>query len=118
MGHLRPRQGREPAGGRAVCGPRPAPRAARPQARLRASPMLDFSATVDHGARKKMMPGFIGAIGKRIASLRFDIPWGKLDYLHDAEDLRLPVLLFHGDDEQKVPGKTSDALAQARPDDG
>ncbi len=46
------------------------PLAERVQALVLDSPMLDFSATVDHGARKKMLPGFIGAIGKRIAALR------------------------------------------------
>jgi len=78
------------------------------------SPMLDFSATVDHGASG--VPGLLNKMGKTAAALRFGIHWDRLNYLKRAGDLHVPVLLFHGDDDDRVPVETSDKLAQARPD--
>lgn len=80
------------------------------------APMLDFGATVDLGARRRGAPWPLVAVGKFIAGLRFDINWGELDYLRGVHKLAVPVLLFHGDADTKVPIETSDALAKARPD--
>ncbi len=80
------------------------------------SPMLDFGATIDLGARQQGAPGFLTAIGKHVASFRFDIDWGDLNYMSRADELDVPLLLFHGDEDDRVPVETSDALAEARPD--
>lgn len=80
------------------------------------SPVLDFEATVDHGARRRNAPALLRATGKMLAAYRFDIDWGELDYLSRADELRVPILLFHGDEDERVPVETSDALAEARPD--
>lgn len=80
------------------------------------APMLDFGATVDLGARQQEVPGLLTAIGKRVAGSRFDIDWGELNYLKRADELAVPILLFHGDEDGSVPVETSDALASARPD--
>jgi hypothetical protein len=78
------------------------------------SPMLDFSATVNHDASS--IPGFLHRLGKTVSGTRFGIHWKRLNYLERAGDLRVPVLLFHGDDDDTVPVETSDKLASARPD--
>ena len=88
--------------------------AERVEALVLDSPMLDFSATVDHGASS--IPGFLNKFGKTVAGLRFGIDWGRLNYLECAGDLHVPVLLFHGDADDTVPVETSDKLALARPD--
>ncbi len=80
------------------------------------SPVLDFDATVEWGGRNRWSPGFLKTAGKTIAGWRFDIDWNELDYLRRAGELRTPILLFHGDADQKVPVETSDELAAARPD--
>lgn len=80
------------------------------------SPMLDFGATIDLGARQQGAPGFLTAIGKHVASFRFDIDWGDLNYMSRADELDVPLLLFHGDEDDRVPVETSDTLAEARPD--
>jgi len=90
--------------------------AARVQAVILDSPMLDFGATVDHGARGRKLLGPISAAGKQLAALRFDVDWDKLNYLKRSDELGVPVLLFHGDQDDRVPVGTSDALAAARPD--
>ena len=80
------------------------------------SPMLDFSATVDHAASQLGPIRFLTPIGKFIARFRFDINWRDWDYLAHADRLAIPVLLFHGDEDYIVPIKTSDTLSRIRPD--
>ena len=80
------------------------------------SPMLDFSRTMDLGARQRGIPGPLTLLGKAVAGFRFGIDWEALNYLKRAEDLDTPILLFHSDEDETVPIETSDALAKARPD--
>ncbi len=80
------------------------------------SPMLDFNATVDHGVRQRGPIRFLTPIGKFVAGLRFGIKWRDLDYLARAGQLANPVLLFHGEEDDIIPIKTSDALSRIRPD--
>ena len=61
-------------------------------------------------------PTALLALAKYVASLRFGVDWGKLDYLSRADELAVPILLFHGDEDDTVPIRTSEALAEARPD--
>jgi pimeloyl-ACP methyl ester carboxylesterase len=80
------------------------------------SPVLDLEATVDYGARRQNAPALLRSTGNRLAGYRFDIDWGELNYLSRADELGVPILLFHGDDDHRVPVETSDILAEARPD--
>ena len=80
------------------------------------SPVLDFKATVDHGARKLHLPGFVTAPMKWLASLRYGVDWEEMDYFKDADRLEVPILLIHGEDDGQVPVETSTKLAELRPD--
>jgi pimeloyl-ACP methyl ester carboxylesterase len=87
------------------------------------SPMLEFGATVDHGASQRSLPvvglplpGVLTGVAKTVSNLRFDLDFEALDYLKRADELAVPILLFHGDADDTVPVETSDALAKARPD--
>ncbi len=80
------------------------------------APMLDFSATVDHGAGQRGPIRLLTPVGKFIAGFRFSVEWKDLDYLARADKLAAPVLLFHGDEDDVVPIKTSDTLSRIRPD--
>ena len=80
------------------------------------SPVLDFKATVDQGARKLHLPGFVSAPMKWLASLRYGVDWDAMDYLKEVDRLAVPVLLIHGEDDAQVPIETSDKLAELRPD--
>jgi len=80
------------------------------------SPVLDFAATVEWGARDRFVPWPLMPLGKQLAAWRFDIDWAELDSLRHADELAAAILIFHGDDDKKVPVSTSDELARARPD--
>lgn len=87
------------------------------------SPMLDFSSAVDHGASNTSLPmiglpvpGSLVAVAKWMASWRFGVDWGKLNYLAGDSRLRSPILLFQGTADATVPTSTSSALASDRPD--
>ncbi|MCH8199299.1 MAG: alpha/beta fold hydrolase [Chloroflexi bacterium] len=80
------------------------------------SPMLDLGSTIDLRAEQRGLPGFLTGIAKVITSLRFDVDWDALDYVSRADELSVPILLFHGDGDKSVPQRTSEALAEARPD--
>ena len=80
------------------------------------SPVMDFKAPVDLGARERNLPGFVTATVKWIATLRFGLDWDAMDYLKDADRLDSPILLIHGEDDTRVPMETSDKLGELRPD--
>ena len=91
------------------------------------APMLDFGQTVDLRAPRQRIPvvnlpipgpvfWVLVPVAKSISNFRFSIDWGALDYVKRADELAVPILLFHGDADTEVPLETSDALAKARPD--
>lgn len=77
------------------------------------APMLDFNATVDLGARQRGVPDALTAMGKAIATIRFNIDWDAMDYLSRVDEIMVPTLLFHGDADTKVPIETSDSFAES-----
>ena len=78
--------------------------------------VLSFSALIDYGADQRGIPGPLTALGKTLAGFRFDIDWDERDLLNRADELAVPMLLFHGDADKRVHIKTSDALAEVRRD--
>lgn len=80
------------------------------------SPALDFEALIDDQAMQRRLPGALTALAKFLAAHRFGIDYRALDYLERAGALSVPVLLFHGSDDSRVPMLVSDQLAAARPD--
>jgi uncharacterized protein len=87
------------------------------------APMLDFSATVDHQADQEELP-LVGlpvppslvATAKWLAGTRFDLEWSQVDYLREVGRLDVPILVFHGTEDDDIPLATSRKLADARPD--
>ncbi len=89
------------------------------------APMLDFSRTVDLGASEQRLP-LVGLplpqsltdVAKWMATLRYGVDWGGMDYLAGVARLRTlgtPILLFQGLKDGTVPPQTSAALARALP---
>jgi pimeloyl-ACP methyl ester carboxylesterase len=80
------------------------------------SPALDFGALVDFQAERRHVPRFLTSLAKRFASWRFDVDWGATDHLAHAERVEAPILLFHGDDDDRAPIEVSERLAAERTD--
>ena len=92
------------------------PSAGRVAGAILDSPMLDFGATINLGAERRGLPVFLAGLGKAVSSVRFGVDWTALDYLDRADELSVPILLFHGDGDTTVPQRTSEALAERRPE--
>jgi len=80
------------------------------------APMIDFGKTVALGAREQNLPSFMVGLAKWLGGVRFGMDWDAMDYQTRIEQLKAPILLFHGDADTTVPVSSSDALAEARPD--
>jgi uncharacterized protein len=87
------------------------------------APGLDLGEIIDQGADGRDLPVLgtpvpqaLTVAAKGIAGLRYDLDWGKLDYVDRAGRLRVPVLVFHQTGDPTVPVAGSEALARARSD--
>jgi uncharacterized protein len=86
------------------------------------SPLMDFSATISHGAEQIRLAGGPGVpasvtwAAKRLAGLRFGVDWDELDYNEDTDWVSVLTLVFHGDADLTVPIETSRELADRDPD--
>jgi uncharacterized protein len=56
------------------------------------------------------------AIGRWVTTLRTGLDFGRVDYVERADELTMPVLLFHGTADPTVPVEVGRSLAGARPD--
>ena len=85
------------------------------------SPAIDFEALIDHGATRQIpggeaLRGALTDLAMYIAAQRFGIDYRTMDHLEGVAALSVPVLLFHGREDARVPVWLSDRLAEARPD--
>lgn len=80
------------------------------------APMLDFNLPVDKGGRDRNLPTFIISSVKWMTTARFGVDWEAMDYLKDADNLDVPIMLFHGELDQRIPIESSAELARLRPD--
>ena len=80
------------------------------------APMLNFGRTVDKGAEERSVPPPITAAAKFFSALRFGVDWEALDFLSHADEMTVPILLFHGDTDDTVPIETSIEFADLAPD--
>lgn len=79
------------------------------------APMLDLSRVIDQAGGQRHVPCLITSTARFITEQRFDVEFDDMAYLGDVDLLDAPILLFHGDDDDRVPVGTSDDLAAARP---
>lgn len=87
------------------------------------SPNIDFEETVNLGASQRDLPVIpirvppsLVWVAKRISSFRFGLSWSSIDYVAQADQLEIPVLVFHGAADETVPLRTSQDFHAARPD--
>jgi uncharacterized protein len=99
------------------------PRAEAVVAAVLESPLLDFGRSVDVSAARETLPVVglpvpqsLTSVAKWMASLRFGVDWKAMNLVARGEDLRHPMLIFHGTDDIDVPITTSRDYAARRPD--
>ncbi|MCH8815314.1 MAG: alpha/beta fold hydrolase [Chloroflexi bacterium] len=80
------------------------------------SPALNLEAIVVKESKVRGIPGLVATLGKVVFGWRSNMDWAALNYLSRADELKVPILLFHGDRDGTVFVETSDAFAEARPD--
>ncbi|ALJ20424.1 alpha/beta hydrolase family protein [Microbacterium sp. No. 7] len=89
------------------------------------SPVIDWRIVLDYNARLLGLPApvsrlAIAVLGSEWATpltgLDHAIPFGALDIVARAGELRQPVLILHSDDDGFVPSDSSHDLVVARPD--
>lgn len=79
------------------------------------APVLDWRKTLEFNATRQGWPSIAALPLEWAIGARIDVDWDALDALRHTRQLTLPILLFHGTDDQTVPIETSDRLAEALP---
>jgi uncharacterized protein len=79
------------------------------------APALDWKAILEFNATRMGFPSFAALPIEWAIEARTDVDWGSLDALQHPDDFHLPILLFHGDDDQVIPIETSEDFAAALP---
>jgi len=91
------------------------PLANRIDALILDAPALNWKAILEFNAEQMGLPGFAALPVEWAIDARIDVDWDSLDALQHLEDFHLPILLFHGDDDEVVPIQTSKDFAEELP---
>lgn len=75
------------------------------------APVLDWRETLEFNTTEMGFPAFAALPLEWAIGARIDADWDSLDALQHSDDLRLPILLFHGDDDKVVPISLSEDFA-------
>jgi alpha-beta hydrolase superfamily lysophospholipase len=89
-----------------------APRAA---ALVLDAPVLDWRRVLEFNATEKGLPASSAIPLEWAIGARIDADWDSLDALQHPEDFQLPILLFHGVEDEVVPIEGSDEFAEELP---
>lgn len=79
------------------------------------APALDWEEVLSFNAEEMGLPGIASLPVRWAIGLRIDADWESLDALEDPDSLRLPILLFHGTEDEIVPISISERLADELP---
>jgi uncharacterized protein len=91
------------------------PLAARVNGIVLDAPVLDWRETLEFNTTEMGFPALAALPLEWAIDARIDADWGSLDALQHSDDLQLPILLFHGEDDEVVPISTSEDLAAELP---
>jgi alpha-beta hydrolase superfamily lysophospholipase len=80
------------------------------------APVLDWKKTIEFHATEMGFPGLAAVPVEWAIGARIDADWESLDAIRHTEDFQLPILLFHGTEDDVVPIETSDAFADELPE--
>jgi pimeloyl-ACP methyl ester carboxylesterase len=79
------------------------------------APVLDWQAVLSFNATRMGFPSFLAKPVEWAIGARIDADWESLDAIAHPEDFQLPILLFHGTEDDVVPISTSDDFAAKLP---
>lgn len=79
------------------------------------APVLDWQAVLSFNATEMGFPSFLSKPVEWAIGARIDADWESLDAIRHPEDFQLPILLFHGTEDDVVPISTSDDFAAELP---
>jgi uncharacterized protein len=79
------------------------------------APALDWKSILSFNATEMGLPSFLATPVEWMVGARIDANWNSLDALRHPGDFHLPILLFHGTDDELVPISTSDQFAKELP---
>ena len=91
------------------------PLAARVAGLVLDAPVLDWKEVLSFNATRMGFPSFAALPVEWAIGARIDADWDSLDALRHPEDFRLPILLFHGEEDEVVPISTSEDFAALLP---
>lgn len=80
------------------------------------APVLDWQAVLSFNATKMGFPSFLSKPVEWAIGARIDADWESLDAIKHPESFQLPILLFHGTEDDVVPIATSDEFATELPE--
>tara|TARA_B100000965_G_scaffold354503_1_gene331216 strand:+ start:527 stop:1738 length:1212 start_codon:yes stop_codon:yes gene_type:complete len=80
------------------------------------APVISFweSVEVNGAARFPWLPSQLFSYFKIITELRYGVDFSAMDFREAVIESQIPVLLFHGDDDEWVPVEMSDYIASMR----
>jgi uncharacterized protein len=77
------------------------------------APLLDASALVDRFGERDKVPGFIVSWARATVTFRIGFDWAQADHITSADRFGVPVLVFHGEDDDVYPVEASRRFAEA-----
>jgi pimeloyl-ACP methyl ester carboxylesterase len=80
------------------------------------APVLDWQAVLSFNATEMGLPALLSRPVEWAIGARIDAEWESLDTIQHPEEFQLPILLFHGTEDEVVPISTSDEFAAELPD--
>ena len=80
------------------------------------SPVLDWGAVLDLQASERGLPDAVTVSAEEWIKARIGIDFSQFDQIAQASDFDVPILLFHGDEDDVVPFESSEEFAEALPD--
>lgn len=79
------------------------------------APVLNWKETLELNTTREGWPSFAARPLEWAIGARIDVDWDSLDAHRHLDDFELPILLFHGDDDDVVPIEGSEKFAAELP---
>ena len=76
------------------------------------APLLNLTDALNLGADQRGLPRWLPWMAARLSTIRFGTDWAALDTRDEMLELDVPILLFHGTDDQTIPVWQSDQFAE------